>query len=115
MTYLMTVLHCSTERRQPMANRENISISFTPQQAEFLSSCVKSGRYQSTSEVVREGLRLLEDLQKRRQAEIERVRTLIQEGANQLDQGETIDSETFFQEWDDELNDLETEQLQKPK
>ena len=33
-----------------MANRENISVSFTPHQAEFLADCVASGRYQSMSE-----------------------------------------------------------------
>ena len=60
-----------------MAKRENISVSFTPQQAEFLASCVASGRYQSTSEVVREAVRLLEDRQERRQAELMRLRTLI--------------------------------------
>ena len=41
-----------------MTKRENISVSFTPQQAEFLAACVASGRYQSTSEVVREAVRL---------------------------------------------------------
>lgn len=93
-----------------MANRENISVSFTPQQAEFLASCVASGRYQSTSEVVREAIRLLENQHTRRQAEIERARELIQEGADQLDRGEVIDSETFFREWDEELNALEAAQ-----
>lgn len=90
-----------------MANRENISVSFTPRQAEFLAGCVASGRYQSTSEVVREAIRLLEDQQKRRQAELERARALIKEGADQLDQGKVIDGETFFREWDDELDALE--------
>ena len=60
-----------------MAKRENVSVSFTPQQVEFLSACVASGRYQSTSEVVREAVRLLEDQQARRQAELERVRELV--------------------------------------
>jgi len=89
-----------------MANRENISVSFTPQQAEFLASCVASGRYQSTSEVVREAIRLLEDHQAHRQAEIERARALIQEGADQLDRGEVVDGEIFFREWDEELDAL---------
>ena len=40
-----------------MAKRENISVSFTPEQSSFLSACVGSGRYQSTSEAVREGVR----------------------------------------------------------
>lgn len=90
-----------------MAKRENISVSFTPQQAEFLAACVASGRYQSTSEAVREALRLLEDEHARRQAGIERARELIQEGADQLDRGEIVDSETFFNEWDEELDALE--------
>ena len=96
-----------------MANRENISVSFTPHQAEFLADCVASGRYQSMSEVVREGLRLLEDRQERRQAELERARALIQEGADQLDRGQVIDSETFFREWDEELDALEAGQRRK--
>ena len=96
-----------------MAKRENISVSFTPQQAKFLAACVASGRYQSTSEVVREALRLLEDRQRRREVELERARALIQEGADQLDRGEVVDGETFFKEWDEELNALEAAQRQK--
>lgn len=93
-----------------MATRENIGVSFTPQQAEFLAACVASGRYPSTSEVVREGLRLLEDRQRRREAELERARALIREGGDQLDRGEVVDGETFFREWDEELDALEAAQ-----
>ena len=96
-----------------MARRKNISVSFTPRQAEFLAACLASGRYQSTSEVVREGLRLLEDRQERRQAELERARALIQEGADQLDRGEVVDGETFFREWDQELDALEASRRRK--
>ena len=71
-----------------MATRENISVSFTPHQAEFLAACVASGRYQSMSEVVREG-------------------------AGQLDRGEVIDGETFFREWDEELDALDAGQRRK--
>ena len=90
-----------------MAKRENISVSFTPQQAEFLAACVASGHYQSTSEVVREAVRLLEDQQERRQAELTRLRAPIQEGADQLDRDEVVDGKTFFHEWDEELDALE--------
>lgn len=93
-----------------MAKRENVSVSFTPQQAAFLAACVQSGRYQSASEVVREAIRLLEDQQAHREAEIERARALIQEGADQLAQGEVVDAKSFFREWDDELNELEAAQ-----
>ncbi len=92
-----------------MANRESVSVSFTPQQAEFLAACVASGRYQSTSEVVREALRLLQDRQRRREAELGRARALIQEGADQLDRGEVVEGETFFSEWDAELDALEAD------
>jgi len=90
-----------------MANRKNISVSFTPQQAEFLADCVASGRYQSVSEVVREGIRLLAFRQARRQAALERARTQIQEGADQLDRNEVVDGQSFFREWDQELDALE--------
>ncbi len=89
-----------------MAKRENISISFTPEQAAFLAGCVSSGRYQSASEVVREAVRLLEHQLARREAELARARAMIQEGAEQLDRGEVVDGETFFREWDEELEDL---------
>jgi putative addiction module CopG family antidote len=52
-----------------VANRKNISTSFTPKQAPFLAGCVSSGRYPSTSEVVREAVRLLEHQLARREAE----------------------------------------------
>ena len=90
-----------------MAQRENISVSFTPEQAEFLASCVENGRYQTTSEAVREGVRLLQDQIALRQAEIDRARAAIQVGAEQLAQGRTVEGETFFAEWDAELDELE--------
>ncbi len=89
-----------------MANRENISVSFTPQQTEFLSACIGSGRYQSLSEVVREALRLLEHQLNQREAELERAKGLIQEGVNDLGSGNTVDDKTFFEEWEDQLAGL---------
>jgi antitoxin ParD1/3/4 len=96
-----------------MATRENISVSFTPAQAKFLTACVASGRYQSTSEVVREAVRLLEDQLARRQAELDRARALIRQGADFLDRGQVIDGETFFREWDLELDELEAAERRK--
>ena len=90
-----------------MANRENISVSFTPEQAAFLASCLKTGRYQSTSEVIREAVRLLQDEQALRAAELERARALILEGALQLDRAEVLSADDLFGEWDAELDALE--------
>ena len=41
-------------------NRTTVNISITPELDAFLQSRVRTGRYQTTSEVVREALRLLE-------------------------------------------------------
>lgn len=79
-----------------MAKRETQTLSFTPQQAAFLGHCVKSGRYQSASEVVREALRLLEMQEAQRMAEREQVRRLLQEGARQIDTGHVVASEDVF-------------------
>ncbi len=81
-----------------MPKRETRTLSFTPEQATFVSACVISGRYQSASEVVRAGLRLLQDQETHRQAELERVRALIQVGADQLDRGEIVNGEDFFKQ-----------------
>jgi antitoxin ParD1/3/4 len=81
-----------------MAHRESRTLSFTPEQASFVASCVQSGRYQSASEVVRAALRLLQDQEVHREAELQRVRALIQEGADQLNRGEVIDAAEFFRE-----------------
>ena len=47
--------------------------------------------------------------------EIERAQALIQEGADQLDRGEVVDGETFFREWDEELDSLEAGERRKAK
>jgi antitoxin ParD1/3/4 len=51
----------------------NISVSLTPELIDLIKAKVDSGRYTSTSEVVREALRLLERAD---QQEIERIRGL---------------------------------------
>ena len=51
---------------------------------EFIKGLVDSGRYSTASEVMREGLRLIEEKEERRRAKLEALRTAIQEG---LDSG----------------------------
>lgn len=53
-----------------------MNVSLTPQLDNFVGDQVQSGRYRSASEVVREGLRLLEI----RQAETEFIQNSLDEG-----------------------------------
>lgn len=55
---------------------KNTSISFSTHFSDFIESLVASGRYGSASEVVRDGLRLLEE----REAKLQKLRELIREG-----------------------------------
>jgi len=46
----------------------------------LIESLIKSGRYSTASEVMREGLRLIEEREERRKAKLEALRAEIQEG-----------------------------------
>ena len=49
-----------------MADRQTMNVSLPAAQERFVRSQVQTGRYRSASEVVREGLRLLEEAEHRR-------------------------------------------------
>lgn len=49
---------------------------------DFVDDLVSAGRYNSRSEVVREGLRLLQEREQLRQIKLEEVRRAFQEGIN---------------------------------
>jgi len=69
----------------------NPSVSLTEHQQDFVQSLVASGRYHGVSEVVRAGLRLLEDEEDRRAAEIERLREGVQAGLVDIRSGQVRD------------------------
>jgi antitoxin ParD1/3/4 len=48
----------------------------------FVKKQIESGRYSSASEVIRDALRLLEEQEELRQAQIDNLRGKIQEGIN---------------------------------
>ena len=96
-----------------MARRDSISISFTPEQAEFVTSLVDRGRYESASEVVRAALRPFQHRHAVLDAELDRARRGIKAGADQLDEDRIVDGDTFFEEWDAELAELETTSRQR--
>ena len=57
-----------------------MTISLSPQQAGRIEAAVETGDYASNSEVVRDALRMWEEKQQRRAAEIERLRAAIEDG-----------------------------------
>ena len=81
-----------------MANRTTVNISLTPELGAFLQSRVKSGRYQTTSEVVREALRLLERLERDRAQAFQELRAKLARGAAQAARGTLLDGDEVFEE-----------------
>lgn len=81
-----------------MANRTTVNISITPALDAFLRSRVKSGRYQTTSEVVREALRLLERQEKEQEQLLRQLKTKLKRGAAQAERGELLDGDEVFNE-----------------
>lgn len=81
-----------------MPLRTSLNVSLTPELEQFVQSRVASGRYQTASEVVREGLRLLEEREQSREAAIEELRAKIRRGAEQAERGELLDGDAAFEE-----------------
>ena len=64
------------------------NVVLTEQQEIFVGELVEAGRYQNASEVLRDGLRLLEDKVQRRQAELADIRAGVIVGYDQVERGE---------------------------
>jgi antitoxin ParD1/3/4 len=68
-----------------------MNVSLTPELEQFVSSKVGSGRYNSASEVVREALRLLEEHDQARSAQIAAFNQELGHRLASLDRGEQAD------------------------
>jgi len=73
-----------------------MNVSLTPELEKLVQNKVKTGRYNSASEVVREALRLLEDHDKVRAAQLVEFRAGIDSRLASLERRESIDGEEFF-------------------
>lgn len=80
-----------------MAIRSTMNVSLTPALERFILDRVESGRFQSSSEVVREALRIMERVEQEREAAMAGVRAKIDAGFEQLDRGVTVDGEAAFE------------------
>jgi antitoxin ParD1/3/4 len=74
------------------------NLPLMPTREELIAQKMQSGRYQSASEVVREGLPLPEDRDRLRVAGLQEVRRKIQVGLDQLERGERISGDEALKE-----------------
>jgi len=73
-----------------------MNVNLGPTLDKFVADLVRTGLYQSQSEVLREALRLLKDRQANRQKELSRLRREIAVGTQQAQRGELFDGEAVF-------------------
>ncbi|HSU24480.1 MAG TPA: type II toxin-antitoxin system ParD family antitoxin [Pyrinomonadaceae bacterium] len=64
-----------------------MNVSLNPELEQIVDQKVKSGRYNSASEVVREGLRLLQQRDELHEAKLKALRAEIQKGTDSLEAG----------------------------
>ena len=73
-----------------------MNVSLTPELERLVTQKVESGLYQSASEVIREGLRLLDDHDRMRELHLNEVRKKIETGLDQLDRGQGIPGDQAY-------------------
>jgi antitoxin ParD1/3/4 len=75
-----------------------VNVSLTPELEQLIQERVRSGRYTSASEVVREALRLLQDRDELRRLRINELRVKVAAGLDSLDRGEGADGDAAIDE-----------------
>jgi antitoxin ParD1/3/4 len=76
-----------------------MNVSLTPELENLIHSKVNSGMYNTASEVVREGLRLIQERDEIREKKLAVLRSDIQLGIDDLEAGRTVDGEKFLLNW----------------
>lgn len=71
------------------------NVVLTDRQAKFVEKMVSSGRYQNASEVMREGLRLIEQQEAENAAKLKALRAAVQLGIDDIEAGRGIPFESF--------------------
>ena len=92
-------------RAYPQDDTVPMNVHLTPELEQLVQSKVQSGRYNSASEVVREALRLMEHKDEIRAAQMQKLRSRIDQALGEADRGEGADGEQFMQNL---IKDLDT-------
>ena len=82
-----------------MSPTDPVPVSLTPEQQRFIQQQVDSGRYRTPEDVLLEGLRRLEEMERFIDENREDIRRRIEEGAQEADRGEFVDGDEVFEEW----------------
>ncbi|MFT5114773.1 MAG: antitoxin ParD1/3/4 [Parasphingorhabdus sp.] len=72
----------------------NTSVTIGEHLSNFIDQKITEGRFESTSEAVRAGLRLLEE----DETKLAAIRDKLSKGEEQINQGQFLDGEKFMQE-----------------
>ena len=75
-----------------------ITVTLPPELEAFVEERVASGRFATAGEVVREGLRLLEEREQEREAVLSELRREIEIGVEQAKAGKLSDGKAFFEQ-----------------
>jgi antitoxin ParD1/3/4 len=71
------------------------SVDLTDRLDRFIEAGIASGRFSDASEVVREGLRLLEQREAEDDAKLEWLRAAVKQGLDEIDRGEGIEFDSM--------------------
>ena len=84
------------------------NVNLTERFDRLIEAEVKSGRYSNASEVVREGLRLLEERRREEKAKLKWLRAAVKEGFDQIDRGEGLAFDSI-EDFHAEIDRIESE------
>lgn len=82
-----------------------MNVHLTPELEQMIQSKVKTGRYNSASEVMREALRLMDERDQMKAMQKEEIRKKIAAGLKSLDEGRGVDGEAVFARLEAELDE----------
>lgn len=74
-----------------------MNVNLGPTFDKFVGTLLSSGLYQSQSEIIREGLRLLKEQGDAKQARLQQFKRELAVGIEQADQGRFVNGEKVFQ------------------
>ncbi len=80
-----------------------MNVSLSPQLEQMIAAKVQSGMYNTASEVVREGLRLIQQRDEIREKKLAALRADLRAGVEAIEAGRTVNGEEFLLTWKKQL------------